>query len=74
MHCCGRCCIDWLRPCGGCCRDDHEEKTIVIDYFLDHKEETIVIDYFLYTDARLHWIATPTLLPLLSTSSGNNDL
>jgi hypothetical protein len=38
----------------------------------DHEEETIVIEYFLYTDARLRWIATPTLLPLLNTSSGNN--
>jgi hypothetical protein len=46
---------------GCCCRDDHKEKTIVIDYFL-------------YTDARLHWITAPTLLPLLSASSGNNDL
>jgi hypothetical protein len=31
-----------------------------------------VNDYFLYTDARLCWIADPTLLPLLSVSSGNN--
>jgi hypothetical protein len=45
---------------GGCC-------------YNDHKEETIVIDYFLYSDARLRWIATPTLLPLLSASSGNDD-
>jgi hypothetical protein len=40
----------------------------------DHKEETIVIKYFLYTDARLCWIAALTLLPLLSTSSGNDDV
>jgi hypothetical protein len=33
-----------------------------------------VIDYFLYTDTRLHLIATPTLVPLLSTSSGSDDL
>jgi hypothetical protein len=32
----------------------------------------IMIDYFLYTDARLRWITTPTLLPLLSASSGND--
>jgi hypothetical protein len=38
------------------------------------EEETIVIDYFLYTDARLRWIVAPTLLSLLSTCSGNNDL
>jgi hypothetical protein len=44
---------------GGCCRNDHEDKTIVIDYFL-------------YTDARLHRIAAPTLLPLHCASSGNN--
>jgi hypothetical protein len=31
-----------------------------------------VNDYFLYTDARLRWIASPTLLPLLSVSSGND--
>jgi hypothetical protein len=29
-------------------------------------------DYFLYTDVQLYWIAAPTLLLLLSTSSGNN--
>jgi hypothetical protein len=29
-------------------------------------------DYFLYTNVRLHWIAAPTLLPLLSMSSGND--
>jgi hypothetical protein len=51
------CCADRLQCCGGCCRDDH-------------MEEAIVIDYFLYTDARLRWITTPTLLPLLSTFSG----
>jgi hypothetical protein len=33
-----------------------------------------VNDYFLYTDARRHWITAPTLLPLLSASSGNDDL
>jgi hypothetical protein len=43
-------------------------------YSDDHKEEAIVIDYFLYTDTRLRWIAAPTLLLLLSASSGNNDL
>jgi hypothetical protein len=32
-----------------------------------------MIDYFLYSDVRLCWIATPTLLPLLSASSGNDD-
>jgi hypothetical protein len=31
-----------------------------------------VIDYFIYTDARLRWIVTPTFLPLLNMSSGNN--
>jgi hypothetical protein len=31
-----------------------------------------VIDYLLYTDALLRWIATPSLLPLLNASSGNN--
>jgi hypothetical protein len=46
---------------GGCCHDDH-------------KEETIVIDYFLYTNTCLYWNAAPTLLPLFSASSGNNDL
>jgi hypothetical protein len=35
-------------------------------------EETIMIDYFLYTEAQLCWTATPTLLPLLKTSSGND--
>jgi hypothetical protein len=38
------------------------------------REEAIMIDYFLYTDARLRWIARPTLLPLLGASSGNDDL
>jgi hypothetical protein len=38
----------------------------------DHEEETIVIDYFLYTNVRLRWITAPTLLPLLSVSSGND--
>jgi hypothetical protein len=33
-----------------------------------------VSDYFLYTDSRLRWIAATTLLPLLSASSGNDDL
>jgi hypothetical protein len=46
---------------GGCCYDDH-------------KKEVIVIDYFLYTDARLRWIAAPTLLLLLSASCGNDSL
>jgi hypothetical protein len=32
-----------------------------------------VIDYFLYIDTRLRWIATPTLLLLLSVSSGNDS-
>jgi hypothetical protein len=36
------------------------------------REEAIVIAYFLYTDARLRYIAAPTLLLLLSTSSGND--
>jgi hypothetical protein len=36
--------------------------------------KAIVIDYFLYTDARLRSIAALTLLPLLSTSSGNDNL
>jgi hypothetical protein len=36
------------------------------------REEAIMIDYFLYTDARLRYIAAPTLLSLLSTSSGND--
>jgi hypothetical protein len=39
---------------------------------VSHEEETIVNDYFLYTDARLGWIAAPTLLSLLSASSGND--
>jgi hypothetical protein len=43
-------------------------------YYDDYKEETIVINYFLYSDARLRWITTPTLLSLLSASSGNDDL
>jgi hypothetical protein len=38
------------------------------------REEAIMIDYFLYTDARLRWIAPPTLLSLLGASSGNDDL
>jgi hypothetical protein len=46
---------------GGCCRHDH-------------KEEAIVINYFIHIDARQHWIAALTLLPLLSMSSGNDDL
>jgi hypothetical protein len=46
---------------GDCCRDDH-------------KEEAIVIDYFLSTDMRLRWNAALTLLSLLSASSGNDDL
>jgi hypothetical protein len=46
---------------GGCCCETHEPKMIVIDYFL-------------YTDAQLHWITAPTLVPLLSASSGNDDL
>jgi hypothetical protein len=32
-----------------------------------------MIDYFLYTDALVHWIVAPTLLPLLSASSGNDS-
>jgi hypothetical protein len=32
-----------------------------------------VNDYVLYIDARLHWIVIPTLLPLLSASSGNDS-
>jgi hypothetical protein len=44
----------------GCCRDDHEE-------------ETIVNDYFLYTDARLNWNVAPTLLELPGVSSGNDQ-
>jgi hypothetical protein len=60
LWCCyGCCCTDWLWPCGGCYRDEH-------------MEETIVINYFLYTDARLRWIVTPTVLLLLSVSSGND--
>jgi hypothetical protein len=31
-----------------------------------------MIDYFLYADARLRWIAIPTLLLLISASSGND--
>jgi hypothetical protein len=42
-------------------------------YWDDHEEETIVIDYLLYSGVRLHWITTPTLLPLLSASSGNDN-
>jgi hypothetical protein len=45
---------------GGCCWDGHEE-------------ETIVIDYFLYSDTRLCWITTQTLLSLLNASIGNDD-
>jgi hypothetical protein len=37
------------------------------------RDETIVIDYFPYIDARLRWIAAPTLLSLLSASSGNDS-
>jgi hypothetical protein len=33
-----------------------------------------MIDYYLYTDTRLCWIATPTLLLLLSVSIGNDDM
>jgi hypothetical protein len=44
----------------GCCHDNHEE-------------ETIVIDCFLYINARLCWIAALTLLSLLSVSSGNDQ-
>jgi hypothetical protein len=33
-----------------------------------------VIDYFLYTDTRLCWVTALTLLPLLSVSSGIDDL
>jgi hypothetical protein len=33
-----------------------------------------MIDYYLYTDMRLCWIATLTLLLLLSVSSGNDDM
>jgi hypothetical protein len=36
------------------------------------EEDTIVINYFLYTDTRLCWTAAPTLLSLLSASSGND--
>jgi hypothetical protein len=36
------------------------------------RRRTIMIDYFLYSDTRLRWIATPTLLSLLSASSGND--
>jgi hypothetical protein len=36
--------------------------------------EMIMIDYFPYTDAQQHWIVAPTLLPLLSASSGNDNL
>jgi hypothetical protein len=46
---------------GGCCWETREE-------------EMIVINYFLYTDVQLRWIAAPTLLPLLSASSGNDDV
>jgi hypothetical protein len=46
---------------GGCSWETREPKAIVIDYFL-------------YTDARLRSIAALTLLPLLSTSSGNDNL
>jgi hypothetical protein len=45
---------------GGCCWET--------------REEMIMIDYFLYTDAQQRWIAAPTLLSLLSASSGNDDL
>jgi hypothetical protein len=43
-------------------------------YWDDHEEETIVIDYFFYTDVRLCWIVTSTLLLVLNASSGNDDL
>jgi hypothetical protein len=36
------------------------------------RRRTIMIDYFLYSDTRLRWIATSTLLSLLSASSGND--
>jgi hypothetical protein len=45
---------------GGCCWETHESKTSMIDYFF-------------YTDTRLHWINAPTLLLLLSASSGDDD-
>jgi hypothetical protein len=44
---------------GVCFQDDHEEKMIVIDYFL-------------YTDVR-HWIVTQNILPLLSASNNNDQ-
>jgi hypothetical protein len=43
-------------------------------YWETREPKMIVIDYFLYTDARLCWITAPTLLSLLSASSGNDDL
>jgi hypothetical protein len=46
---------------GACCWETCETKAIVINYFF-------------YTDARLCWIAAPTLLLLLSASGGNDDL
>jgi hypothetical protein len=53
-------CAYQLRRREGCCRDDHEEKMIVIDYFL-------------YTDMQLRWTAAPTLLLLHCASSGNDS-
>jgi hypothetical protein len=44
---------------GVCFQDDHEEKMIVIDYFL-------------YTDVR-HWIVAQNILPLLSASNNNDQ-
>jgi hypothetical protein len=49
-------CADRLWWRGGCCWDEHED-------------ETIVINSFLYTDVWLCWIAAPTLLPLHYASS-----
>jgi hypothetical protein len=60
-RCYGCYCVDWLQRRRGCCRDDHEE-------------EAIIIDYFIYTDVRLCWIDALTLLSLLSASSDNDDL
>jgi predicted Fe-S protein YdhL (DUF1289 family) len=58
-RCCGCCCANQLRYCEGCYRDDHEE-------------ETIMNDYFLYTNTQLRWIIAQTLLLLLNVSSGND--
>jgi hypothetical protein len=54
-------CVGQLQRSRGCCWETHEPKTIVFNYFL-------------YLDVWLRWIAAPTLLPLLNTSSGNDDL